>query len=62
MTLSLNATVAAAAHETAEQLYAHIDISKLNWLEQPWVAWCLWIRNPIIAMGLMSFLLHKVSP
>ena len=62
MTLSLNVTVAAAAHETAEQLYAHIDISKLNWLEQQWVAWYLWIGNPILATGLMSFLFHEVSP
>ncbi len=45
----------------AEQLYQNIDFSSLNWFEQQWVAWYVWIGNPIIATGLMSFLLHEVS-
>lgn len=57
--MSFNAT--AAAHETAQQLYAHVDISKLSWLEQLYTSWYIWIDNPIIATGLLSFLLHEVS-
>ncbi|KAI6127118.1 hypothetical protein F5141DRAFT_1085640 [Pisolithus sp. B1] len=61
MSFHLNATVAAAAaHHTAEQLYANLDITQLNWLEQHWVAWYLWIGNPTIATGLMSFILHEL--
>lgn len=36
------------------------DFSSLNWFEQQWVAWYVWIGNPIIATGLMSFLMHEV--
>jgi len=45
---------------TAEQLYQGTDFSSLNWFEQQWVAWYLWIGNPIIATGLMSFLMHEI--
>lgn len=50
----------APIHESAAFLYANTDFSKLNWLELQWAAWYLWIDNPIIATGLMSFLLHEV--
>ncbi|KAG9084785.1 C-4 sterol methyl oxidase [Ceratobasidium sp. 370] len=48
-------------HATAAQLYeaAGTDFSKLNWLESYWAAWYLWIGNPIIATGLMSFIMHE---
>jgi methylsterol monooxygenase len=42
------------------ELYAGTDFSSLSWLEQQWVAWYVWIGNPIIATGLMSFLMHEV--
>lgn len=42
-------------------LYANTDFSKLSWLETQWASWYLWIDNPIIATGLMSFLMHEVS-
>ncbi|KAG8215747.1 hypothetical protein J3R82DRAFT_7645 [Butyriboletus roseoflavus] len=58
--MDFNATAAAAAHETAQRLYAHVDLSKLGWLEQLWASWYIWIDNPIIATGLMSFLLHEI--
>lgn len=50
-------------HATAQQLYAAAgtDFSKLNWLESQWAAWYMWIGNPIIATGLMSFIMHEVS-
>ncbi|TFK66065.1 C-4 methyl sterol oxidase [Pluteus cervinus] len=42
------------------QLYSGTDYSSLSWLEQQWVAWYIWIDNPVIATGLMSFLLHEL--
>ena len=53
--------VTAAAHQAAQDIYVHVDLSKVSWLEQLWAAWYIWIGNPIIATGLMSFLLHEVS-
>ncbi|KAI0791411.1 C4-methyl sterol oxidase [Abortiporus biennis] len=44
----------------ASALYANTDFSKLSWLETQWAAWYLWIDNPVIATGLMSFLLHEI--
>lgn len=41
-------------------VYANTDFTSLSWLEHQWVAWYVWIGNPIIATGLMSFLLHEV--
>ncbi|THH14493.1 hypothetical protein EW146_g5836 [Bondarzewia mesenterica] len=62
--MSLNATIASSstAHMTSAQLYANAgtDFSSLNWAEQQWAAWYLWIGNPIIATGLASFLLHEI--
>lgn len=48
------------ATDVLTELYAGTDFSALSWLEQSWVAWYVWIGNPIIATGLMSFLLHEV--
>ncbi|KAG2148809.1 hypothetical protein DEU56DRAFT_782322 [Suillus clintonianus] len=62
MTFNATTVAAAAAHvaqTSAQQLYADIDLTKLSWLEQMWAAWYIWIDNPIIATGLMSFLLHE---
>ncbi|KAH9927603.1 C4-methyl sterol oxidase [Fomitopsis serialis] len=50
----------APAYELAEVLYANTDFSKLNWFEVQWAAWYIWLGNPIIATGLMSFLLHEI--
>ena len=58
--MTFNVT-AAAAHQTAHELYAHVDLSTLSWLEQLWAAWYVWINNPVIATGLMSFIMHEVS-
>jgi hypothetical protein len=41
-------------------LYAGIDVSSLSWLEKHWMAYYVWIGNPIIATGLMSFVVHEV--
>ncbi|KAJ7153079.1 hypothetical protein C8R43DRAFT_1096582 [Mycena crocata] len=31
-----------------------------SWLEQQWVAWYLYFDNPVLATGLMTFLLHEI--
>ena len=54
----MNTTSSPYSH--ASLLYANTDFSKLSWLETQWAAWYLWIGNPVIATGLMSFLLHEV--
>lgn len=41
--------------------YSGTEFSSLSWLEQQWMAWYIWIGNPVIATGLMSFLLHEVG-
>jgi len=56
--MSLNATVTSSLYES---VYSNTDFTSLNWFEQQWVAWYVWIGNPIIATGLMSFLLHEVG-
>ncbi|KAJ3565519.1 hypothetical protein NP233_g7580 [Leucocoprinus birnbaumii] len=55
----LNSTLAGGLNP-AEQLYQGTDFSSLNWVEKQWAAWYIWIGNPIIATGLMSFLLHEI--
>jgi len=44
------------------QLYAQAgtDFSNLNWLEAQWANWYIWIGNPVLATGIMSFVLHEV--
>jgi methylsterol monooxygenase len=42
-------------------MYPDLDLLSLSWLERQWVAWYIWIGNPVIATGLMSFLLHEVN-
>lgn len=41
-------------------LYPGVDFAALNWLERLWASYYIWVGNPIIATGLMSFLLHEV--
>jgi methylsterol monooxygenase len=52
---TVNATTA------QNQLYGHIDFDQLSYLERNWAAWYIWVGNPIIATGLMSFLMHEVG-
>jgi len=42
------------------EAYTGTDFSSISWLEHQWVAWYVWIGNPVVATGLMSFLLHEV--
>ncbi|KAH9979544.1 hypothetical protein BGW80DRAFT_1435031 [Lactifluus volemus] len=60
--MSFNAThVGSPAHLTASDLYAtlNVDYTQLNWFEKNWMAWYLWIGNPVIATGIASFILHE---
>jgi methylsterol monooxygenase len=43
-------------------LYAGVDPTRLNWLEQAWMQWYQYIGNTTVATGIMSFVLHEVSP
>lgn len=42
------------------ELYAGVDLGSLNWFEQQWANWYIMIGNPVIATGLMSFLMHEI--
>jgi hypothetical protein len=57
-TRMFNATTSTAALYGA--MYGATDYSSLSWLEQQWVQWYVKIGNPVLATGLMSFLLHEV--
>ncbi|KAJ6507259.1 hypothetical protein C8R47DRAFT_1100654 [Mycena vitilis] len=37
-----------------------VDYASLSWIEQQWMAWYIYIGNPILATGLMSFLVHEI--
>jgi hypothetical protein len=41
-------------------LYANIDTNRLNWAEHQWMNFYIYIGNPIIATGLISFLVHEI--
>ncbi|KAF8147780.1 C4-methyl sterol oxidase [Mycena galopus ATCC 62051] len=41
-------------------MYHDVDFTSLSWVEQQWAAWYLYIGNPILATGLMSFLVHEI--
>ena len=43
-------------------LYAGVDPTRLNWLEQAWMQWYQYIGNTTVATGIMSFVLHEVGP
>ena len=58
--MSLNFTAAGQHYATPELAYANTDFSSLGWMEKQWAAWYILIGNPIIATGLLSFLLHEV--
>lgn len=49
------------SNKIGDDLYAGTDLSSLSYPEQLWVRWYLWFGNPVIATGVMSFLLHEVS-
>jgi methylsterol monooxygenase len=40
--------------------YSTTDFSSLNWFEKQWAAWYIAIGNPIVATGLIGFLVHEI--
>lgn len=48
------------ATESQNALYGDIDLGGLTWLERTWVSYYIWMGNPILATGLLSFLVHEV--
>ncbi|KAN0061298.1 C-4 sterol methyl oxidase [Thecaphora frezii] len=64
VSLSFNSTIGAftnpATAQLASDLYKGTDFSSLNFLEKAWVNWYLYWGNPVIATGIMSFVLHEV--
>ncbi|KAK0549680.1 C-4 sterol methyl oxidase [Tilletia horrida] len=62
---TVTAKAAAAAATTAASSYpAHLyqgtNFDTLNIFEKWWAEWYLWIGNPVLATGIMSFVLHEV--
>ncbi|PAV14942.1 C4-methyl sterol oxidase [Pyrrhoderma noxium] len=54
------ANITEAAIKTTEFLYANTDFTALNYAERFWAQWYLSFKDPSIATGLMSFLLHEI--
>ena len=50
---TMNATTAQNA------MYGATDLESLNWLEKLWSSYYIWMGNPILATGLLSFLVHE---
>lgn len=61
LTMPFNSTFVGSSHHIA-QLYStlNLDYTQLTWLERQWMAWYLWIGNPLLATGIASFILHEV--
>jgi methylsterol monooxygenase len=49
------------ATETHNALYGGMELSQLSWMERTWASYYIWMGNPIIATGLLSFVLHEVG-
>jgi len=43
-----------------QNLYATTDFNQLNFFEQKWTQWYIYWGNPVVATGVMSFLLHEL--
>ena len=54
--VTVNATTA------QNQLYGDVNLGGLSWLERMWASYYIAIGNPVLATGLMSFVLHEVCP
>lgn len=40
-------------------LYGAAELSDLNWLERSWASYYIWMGNPVLATGLLSFMVHE---
>ncbi|GAA5976849.1 hypothetical protein JCM11641_000889 [Rhodosporidiobolus odoratus] len=50
----------ASTKERNHDLYAAIDLSQLSWAEQLWAGWFNYVGNPVLATGILSFVMHEV--
>ncbi|KAK4702200.1 methylsterol monooxygenase, partial [Phenoliferia sp. Uapishka_3] len=41
-------------------LYSGVDVASLNVAEKAWMSWYLYWGNPVLATGIMAFLMHEV--
>ena len=55
-----NATTYLSGSTFPSDLYAGVDLAKLNTFELTWVWWYKQFSNPVVATGIMSFLMHEV--
>jgi len=63
-----NATIAHAVSPSSalkaasmpNDIYAGIDFASLNIFEQWWARWYMYIGDPVLATGIMSFLMHEI--
>lgn len=46
---------------TQNTLYGDVTLDNLSWLERTWAAYYIWMGNPTLATGLMSFMVHEVG-
>lgn len=50
------------ASAAASHIYASgLDFSSLSLLEQWWARWYMYIGDPVLATGIMSFAVHEVG-
>ncbi|WVQ62145.1 hypothetical protein V866_006641 [Kwoniella sp. B9012] len=52
--VSMNST------QAQNTLYGDVNLESLNWLERTWASYYIWMGNPVLATGVMSFLLHEI--
>jgi hypothetical protein len=50
-----------AAAISQQMLYSTINPIELGFLEGWWFSWYSYFNNPVLATGIMSFLMHEVS-
>lgn len=41
------------------ELYGAIDLSGASWLERTWASYYIWMGNPVLATGFLSFFVHE---
>ncbi|KAL7411095.1 hypothetical protein BDY24DRAFT_397705 [Mrakia frigida] len=44
----------------SSSLYSSVNFDDLNWAEQKWAEWYMFIGNPVLATGIMSFVMHEI--
>ena len=42
-------------------LCSGVDVAALNFAEKAWMSWYLYWGNPLLATGILAFVMHEVS-